>query len=365
MKQLLLLLLIPIYTCAQELVPDPGFEALRNCPGGISMLNYSVLWYSPTAGTPDLFNRCSRGSQVGVPKNICGRQKPFEGNGYAGLILYEFMYLDYKEYLQTQLIRPLEEGAVYKLAFHISLSDESMYAIDVIQAVVSEEPIQSNKPETITGITPDITFRAEKEDFFTDKKHWTLLTAEFTAKGGEQFLTIGNFIPALHGRKKKVSKNSSVESAYYYVDGISFIKVRDGGKKKKEEVKTTEEKEAYKDTLAEGSSFILKNILFETDKDVLMRESYTELEKVLVIMKKYPLMEIEVRGHTDDQASEEHNLDLSERRAKAVASYLESKGINRFRLTTKGFGESMPIAGNETEEGRALNRRVEFYIRKR
>src|SRR5688500_323733 len=98
MKHLLLLMFLPVFTSAQELVTDPGFEALKRCPVGISMLHNSAYWFSPTNGTPDLFNKCGGNrTMVGVPRNTCGKQTPYEGDGYAGLILYENVYFDYKE----------------------------------------------------------------------------------------------------------------------------------------------------------------------------------------------------------------------------------------------------------------------------
>ena len=74
------------------------------------------------------------------------------------------------------------------------------------------------------------------------------------------------------------------------------------------------------------------------------------------------LSRIEVAGHTDSDASEEHNLDLSQRRAEAVVDYLVDKGVERSRLIAKGYGEGSPIDTNETDEGKANNRRVEFNI---
>ena len=73
-------------------------------------------------------------------------------------------------------------------------------------------------------------------------------------------------------------------------------------------------------------------------------------------------MRIEIRGHTDAKGSDSYNQRLSENRAKAVADYLLSKGINEKRIQSKGYGKSLPIDTNDTEEGRANNRRVEFKI---
>lgn len=360
-----MLIFLPFTLHAQQLVKDPGFEALQYCPAGISGMGNAVFWYSPSLGTPDLFNKCAwPRSQVSVPKNICGKQKPFDGNGYGGMILYEYQYWDYKEYLQTELTTPLRKGATYRLAFNISLADNSMYVIDKIQAYFSKNMVFHRAHTTMSQVTPQITFEGPDKGYFTNKKDWVTLSYEYVAQGGERFLTLGNFIPDKYGKRKQVKKGTDVSSAYYFVDGVSVELIKPSDLPE-EELEAEESEISETDTLTPGSTFSLRFILFETDKDVLLNESYIELDKVVRIMKKHPSIELEVRGHTDNQASDEHNQDLSERRALAVKKYLLSRGIEAFRLTTKGFGETRPVADNETEEGRALNRRVEFLVTKR
>ena len=111
-----------------------------------------------------------------------------------------------------------------------------------------------------------------------------------------------------------------------------------------------------------GATFILHDIFFDYDKALLLQQSYNELQGLLETLSRYPSMKIEIRGHTDGHGSIDYNQRLSENRAKAVVDYLVSKGIDPRRLQYMGFGKSQPIDTNATEEGRARNRRVEFYI---
>ena len=111
-----------------------------------------------------------------------------------------------------------------------------------------------------------------------------------------------------------------------------------------------------------GGTFVLKEIFFEFDKSTLLQQSYFELMKLMTLLETYPEMQIEIGGHTDGKGSDGYNLRLSENRAKAVVDFLVSKGIDIKRLKYKGYGKSMPVASNDTDEGRALNRRVEFRI---
>jgi len=111
-----------------------------------------------------------------------------------------------------------------------------------------------------------------------------------------------------------------------------------------------------------GEVVILRNVFFDTDSYVLLPESNVELDKLVEFLTKNQTIRIEIGGHTDNVGSEEHNKSLSENRAKAVYDYLVLNGINAGRLTYYGFGFSKPIAPNDTEQGRALNRRTEFKI---
>jgi len=111
-----------------------------------------------------------------------------------------------------------------------------------------------------------------------------------------------------------------------------------------------------------GETVILKNIFFDTDKYDLKSESIAELNKLITFLKDNPAVKIEIRGHTDNQGSEEHNTLLSDNRAKAVYNYLTENSVNKTRLSYKGYGEKQPIATNDTPEGRAINRRTEFKI---
>jgi len=111
-----------------------------------------------------------------------------------------------------------------------------------------------------------------------------------------------------------------------------------------------------------GETVVLKNIFFDTDKFDLKPESYNELEKLLGLLKANPSLKIEISGHTDIRGPEEHNLELSKNRAKAVVDYLVSQGISQSRMTYAGYGFSKPIDTNETDEGLANNRRTEFRI---
>ena len=111
-----------------------------------------------------------------------------------------------------------------------------------------------------------------------------------------------------------------------------------------------------------GEIVVLRNIFFETDKFELKNESKVELNKLIDLLKLNKSLKIEISGHTDNVGNEKYNLTLSENRAKTVYEYLSNNGILKTRLTFKGYGWSKPIENNDTENGRANNRRTEFKV---
>lgn len=114
--------------------------------------------------------------------------------------------------------------------------------------------------------------------------------------------------------------------------------------------------------IAAGSRIALRNVFFETGKWDLLPQSEYELGKVVEMLSQNPKLKIELGGHTDNIGQPAANQKLSEQRAKAVRDYLVAKGIKAERLTYKGYGETQPVATNDSEEGRAQNRRTELKV---
>ncbi len=111
-----------------------------------------------------------------------------------------------------------------------------------------------------------------------------------------------------------------------------------------------------------GTKFTLKNILFDTDSYDLKPASFEELNRLVAFLQENPTLKAEIQGHTDNQGTPSYNKTLSNNRAKSVVDYLIANGINANRLSWKGFGDTEPIASNEDEKGRRLNRRTEVIL---
>ena len=111
-----------------------------------------------------------------------------------------------------------------------------------------------------------------------------------------------------------------------------------------------------------GEKVVLRNIFFDVNKFDLKPESTPELTRLVALLKNQPTLKIEISGHTDSSGDKKANQLLSENRAKSVKDFLVQNGIQADRITYKGYGDARPVASNESEEGRAQNRRTEFTI---
>ncbi|MDB5035793.1 MAG: von Willebrand factor type domain protein [Chlorobi bacterium] len=111
-----------------------------------------------------------------------------------------------------------------------------------------------------------------------------------------------------------------------------------------------------------GATFKVQNIFFDFGKADLKPESFAEIDRLAALLNEYPRINVEIGAHTDAVGSDRDNQTLSQSRARSVVDYLIRKGIDESRLHAKGYGESVPVASNDNDEGRALNRRVEFKL---
>jgi outer membrane protein OmpA-like peptidoglycan-associated protein len=115
-------------------------------------------------------------------------------------------------------------------------------------------------------------------------------------------------------------------------------------------------------TLERGKAFILEGVNFELNSSYLTKEAKTTLEKAVTALRENPEVQVKIVGHTDNIGSKKYNDWISLRRANRVKSWLVKKGISAARLTTAGVGFGEPITTNDTPEGRAKNRRIEFHV---
>jgi OmpA-OmpF porin, OOP family len=349
-----------------NLVPNPSFESYKGLPTEIGQFNLAQPWntYAPGNQPADYFHRASRRPRTAVPVNFIGTQEARSGDAYAGILLYMNSKDEYTEFIQVQLTEPLEAGRTYYAEMHVSLADNSRFAIDGLDMYVGERaPLLAQG--AYAGYTPQVQNPAK--EIIAEKDEWVKISGTFQAKGGERVLTIGNFRPRAKTTAKKVKSASKerdpYDYAYYYIDDVRLA-LAEGGLPPAEEqvVAQREEEPAYFPKEKLDKPVVLQNVVFEVDQAALLPESVAELQQLHAFLQEHQQLIIFLTGHTDNTHTPAYNRQLSEARVMAVKDWLVERGISPDRLRTKGYGHTQPIADNSTEEGRQRNRRVEFSV---
>jgi outer membrane protein OmpA-like peptidoglycan-associated protein len=184
---------------------------------------------------------------------------------------------------------------------------------------------------------------------------WYKWNGQFVAGEPSSYLVIGNFNTDSDSEIKWPS-HATVRFGYYYVDDVKLFKIPP--------ILDVPVSDSPLSTFIPevGEIVTLSRIYFEYDRTDFMPRALIQLQQLLAFLQQHPSMNVEVIGHTDIAGTGEYNQDLSERRSKAVITWLISKGINSTRLLSSGKGSTEPIATNETAIGRSQNRRVDIKV---
>lgn len=229
-------LMIPICTWAclansagraQQLVPNPGFEEVTACPTFASMLNHAAPWFNPTQGTPELYHACAgSGTYAGVPANYSGGyQLPRTGGGFAGLYTFRADLPEFREYIEVPLTEPLVAGRCYAFSMYVNMPNEFALACDAIGVHFSEGPLVAGNG-TVLPVSAHIEHPAGV--MITDSVGWTAVNGAYTAVGGEDHLTIGNFRPDAGTGWLMFHPGAWYPAqAYLLVDDVSLLPVED------------------------------------------------------------------------------------------------------------------------------------------
>lgn len=349
---------------AQNLVLNGSFEERQGCPIDFnqSQLTNIVSWKQPGQGTPDYFNSCSKA--VGVPNNVFGKEAAATGQAYAGFVNYTFNKKNYREYLTSELSRPLNPGELVCIEISISSADLCNFVTDGCGIVLS---VNELKQKGMACIEMKATIENPHLYILDQKDGWVKMGDVYRASGGERFITIGNF---KSDKATKILHSTGTDKgmgdySYLYLDDVVVKPV-----KTKEECSCENEvlQSLVYDPplqLSQYDVIRLDDVLFDFDKFNLTDSARKDLDEVYVLLKKNKAMYLEVQGHTDSRGKDDYNMNLSKNRAEAVVGYLVKKGIDKSRLEIKYFGATKPVSSNDSDEGRAKNRRVEFRVLKK
>ncbi|MEO6239812.1 MAG: T9SS type A sorting domain-containing protein [Bacteroidia bacterium] len=207
---------------SQNLVPNSSFETITTCSfcGGCLGAGYCPPWFSPQTSlngdSPDLYNECGPIS-YSTPANTLGWQAPKTGLGYAGCLLIGSTD---REYIEAPLTMPLIAGKTYCVEFYVSPADSSRITIDGFGAFFSPDTIRSNNDFPLPYTSQ---IGNTMGNVITDTSTWTLISGNFTATGGERFVTIGNFNTDLATTSDTM--NYGYLLCYYYFDDVSVVEM--------------------------------------------------------------------------------------------------------------------------------------------
>lgn len=215
----------PKLQCASgaNLVPNPQFENKAYCPFFFSQVTDAAPWFNPTIATPDYMNTCATFPPVGVPSNAVGNQAAFSGDGYMGAFAYSVYGTNpvpgYREYIEAPLLAPLQPGMQYQVSFYVSLADTSGWSIGNIGAHFSVGPVVNGSTQGPLNVVPQVA--NPPGNLLTNKTGWTLITGIFTANGGENHITLGNFLD--DASTTAITNTFGTNHTYYYYDDISVV----------------------------------------------------------------------------------------------------------------------------------------------
>jgi OmpA-OmpF porin, OOP family len=358
---------------SQNLVLNSSFEEYIN----FDTAKYQGWHKAQKSDTPDYFNLSNNNPSNNIFNNYTGGAKPLNGNGFVGIFCYRVSpdreIKNIREFIEAPLIQQLEKDSLYRIQISLCLDAESNIVIKNFGILFSGSLLRFNKDFKLFAYKPQVEFNST---FLDSTQNWITLHTIYKAQGFEKYMIIGNFksdkqtstkkinIPKEKHKKKKWDLAKNELASYYYIDDIIIEK---NPNPKSIEIINPEIVEETKDTfnideIKLDTAIVLKNIIFDFNKSDLLPQSYTEINKLYHLMVSHPTIRIKLEGHTDNIGSYNFNLQLSIRRVESVVNFLIQKGISPERIEFAGYSYSVPIAPNDTEQDRQINRRVMFKI---
>jgi hypothetical protein len=310
---------------AIDLVPDPGFDA--NLP------THRSVWKNASGGTPDLLQ------------------------GVTGLYLHSAVNKDHREYIQTPTKERLDPCGIYSVRLRVKRDASYGYAVDRI-GVALTETFENDRRRGLLEFP--LRWELHGQGVMDGTGPWTTLCGTITGGGCANRLLVGNFA----GDDSTVIVQRAADGgpfAYYFIDEVSLWRTGtvEGCTLHCPEAITAIPVEADTSVTAPRWPLVLR---FDVNDHVPGEDLLPVAEELMHALTWYPNAQVRIVGYTDATGLEHANMDLSAKRANAVRKELVRLGLPASRCTTVAKGSSEPAATNATEEGRALNRRVEIEL---
>ncbi len=330
-----------------NLVKNPSFEerAVKRPNQTISIIDSVeefMGWSSPLLERAEIYGVDKKGF-IEDPTNIRGQRnfKAKTGQHVAQIQTYSNFK---RSYLQGELMDSLEVGQKYYFGFW---SHFHCLATNNICLSFSTESIQT---DTITLLRLTSFARLKEVNNYDAKNVWLMTVDSFVADKSYRYCIIGNFF-----KNDSTATGGSKYFDHYigFVDDVFVIKAKNSVMQPRPE--PPPKKSAPLPKVLNKVQFLYNSADFEPN-------SLPQLDSAIVVLKQYPSIEILIKGYTSSEGDADYNQKLSQRRAEAVKNYLMQHGIDAKRLSAKGFGETLPLVADDSEENKRVNRRIEFEI---
>jgi len=370
----------------ENLVPNGSFESIGKKPKRLGKIESATGWVSPTGVRADLFVE-TKIPEIGVPDNAYGQEDPQEGDNYIGVTGFSYGNKVPRSYVMTKLEAPMKKGMKYCVKMYVSLAEASKYASNNTGVMFSKKQFGT---ESKVSIIEDASIVHLNNDYETisARYDWTEICGTYTAKGGEKYITLGNFASNDETRFERMKKDAKTKdirvkqviSAYYYIDDVS-VRLLDQEKGQKCDCLQEDAGDAYS-TLIYQKSFIVteemtakekvddREVYFAFGKSKLSAEGKSSLDFIAKMLEENPNKKLQILGHNnaaEDEVGAEKSVyaDMDNNRIGVVMKYLMEKGISESRMvpTRKGSKETQEHGEMDDDETKqAKNRRVTFVL---
>ena len=329
----------------QNLVKNPSFELGQECPPaheGTMQLEAVADW-SAVAGSPTFWSYdCPMSVEEKAYIQKIDLPPASEGHVFAGI------GLDVEgDYLQGHLTKTLEEGKQYLVKLRVRFSGAMCNAaIRDLGVLLTAEELKKTKQHRAIKENA-LVLQNNTQTEISSRYEWETIHAVYLAEGEEKYLTIGNF----QNNNRNVFENRKKEAcSYLFVDAVSVAEFK------------TVQLPVFKGTadLKPLQRYLISNLRFALGTPELKKTKHRNLDSLVFFLQKNPSVKLEISAHTDDSRDEAMNYAFTKAQAQSIKNYLVKKGAKSEQILARGYGSTINVALNTTDQGRAKNNRIEI-----
>lgn len=358
-------------------VSNPGFEDIGTKKlKKDKCLHYATGWSNANGMKADLYSAKNKDEFTGADGNQYGKEKPEEGENYAGIVAYSYGDKIQRTYVTTELVGEMKKGQEYCVRFRVSLADNSKYAVNNIGAAITAKSLVTEDKKSILTET---NIQHSKNKVMNQTYGWETICSIYKAEGGEKYLTIGNFSLTKDTKSEKTIKPKGVTRqhaiAYYFVDRVEVFVLDSVEQCQCERVTTekahvviTEDFSSNKDFTPEQKVEQVK-VLFDYMQTDVTKIYLDKINQLITVLNDNPELKVEMHAHSDKAEvkageTDETKKEIAKKRSESVLKVLAEAGVDKSRIKVIVHDDTEPATTETSEMGKAKNRRIEFNVQK-